>query len=114
MTQHAALRLRTEDDHTAGKPFRIATEGLPDVAGNTLAGRRLKALGTENQVDRIIREPLCAEPRGHADMHGGFVTRAGGCPPRESRAATGTAIATGDHLFSLDGRDARGTGFVLR
>lgn len=75
MTQHAALRLRTEDYHTAGEPFRIVTEGLPDIPGTTVGARRMNAIANENGVDRI-RELLCNEPRGHADMYGGFITPA--------------------------------------
>lgn len=73
MTQHNTLRLRTEDYHTAGEPFRIVVDGLPEISGDTVGARRMNAISNDNGVDRI-RELLCNEPRGHADMYGGFIT----------------------------------------
>jgi proline racemase len=63
--------VRTVDYHTAGEPFRIVTE--PDVAigGRTVAERRVAAL--EDPAVDGLRRLLCFEPRGHADMYGGFL-----------------------------------------
>jgi proline racemase len=62
--------VRTIDYHTAGEPFRIVVEGAPDLPGATVAERRERA-----RVDpgvEAVRRLLCHEPRGHADMYGGF------------------------------------------
>lgn len=61
------------DYHTAGEPFRIVQ---PDVAivGETVAERRIFAIN-DPQV-QSLRRLLCYEPRGHADMYGGFIVPA--------------------------------------
>src|SRR4051794_41508257 len=59
------------DYHTAGEPFRIVTAGLPDIPGATVLERRQFA-HTSDEVD-AVRQVLVNEPRGHADMYGGFV-----------------------------------------
>ncbi len=73
---------RTVDYHTAGEPFRIVTDGVPDIPGATVADRRAFAMN-DPAVQRI-RALLCSEPRGHADMYGGFVT-----PPDDDGADLG-------------------------
>jgi proline racemase len=60
----------TTDYHTAGEPFRIVTAGAPELPGATVAERRERAR-TSEAVD-AVRRLLCHEPRGHADMYGGF------------------------------------------
>ncbi len=65
------LDVRTTDYHTAGEPFRIVTAGVPAIPGATVADRREAAQRTE-AVD-VVRRLLCHEPRGHADMYGGFL-----------------------------------------
>lgn len=65
---------RTVDYHTGGEPFRIVLSGVPAIPGATVADRRAHAL-TDPALQRI-RTLLCSEPRGHADMYGGFVTPA--------------------------------------
>ena len=59
------------DYHTAGEPFRIVTGGQPPIIGSTVLERRAYAQTTPG-VD-VIRQLLVNEPRGHADMYGGFV-----------------------------------------
>ena len=59
------------DYHTAGEPFRIVTGGLPEIAGTTVLERRAYAQSSE-EVDSV-RHLLVNEPRGHADMYGGFL-----------------------------------------
>ena len=73
---------RTEDYHTGGEPFRIVTEIGTPLAGETVAERRVNAMNSE-EIERI-RQILCFEPRGHADMYGGFVT-----PPDDDGAHFG-------------------------
>lgn len=64
-------QIRATDYHTAGEPFRIVTE-VPPLSAPTVAEKRLEALASP-EVDGL-RRLLCSEPRGHADMYGGFVT----------------------------------------
>jgi proline racemase len=62
----------TVDYHTAGEPFRIVTAGVGPIPGRTMLEKRRFA---QERLDRI-RRLLVNEPRGHADMYGGFVTEA--------------------------------------
>jgi proline racemase len=64
------LTVSTADYHTAGEPFRIVTGGVPPLKGQTILEKRRYAL---EHLDHI-RQLLVNEPRGHADMYGGFVT----------------------------------------
>ncbi len=59
------------DYHTGGEPFRIVTSLPVPIEGEDVPSKRLFAMGSE-QIERI-RKILCFEPRGHADMYGGFV-----------------------------------------
>jgi proline racemase/trans-L-3-hydroxyproline dehydratase len=76
------MRVTTSDYHTAGEPFRIVTGGVPDIAGDSVAARRLTARDTD-AIDRV-RRLLVQEPRGHADMYGCFVV-----PPDDTGADLG-------------------------
>ncbi|HEY4219244.1 MAG TPA: trans-3-hydroxy-L-proline dehydratase [Gemmatimonadaceae bacterium] len=62
--------LSTVEVHTAGEPFRIVTSGLPKIRGTTIVERR--AWLKEHADD--LRRALMFEPRGHADMYGGYLT----------------------------------------
>lgn len=74
--------LTTIDYHTGGEPFRIVARPPVDLGGGTVAEKRERAVaGTE--VDDL-RRILCFEPRGHADMYGGFIT-----PPDDGGADFG-------------------------
>ncbi len=74
----------TTDYHTGGEPFRIVAEPPAQLLapGLTVAQRRVVAIGSE-QV-QWARSLLCSEPRGHADMYGGFVV-----PPDDDGAHLG-------------------------
>ncbi|WP_020658777.1 proline racemase family protein [Amycolatopsis benzoatilytica] len=76
--------IETIDWHTGGEPFRIVPTGPPAVTGDglTVAERRVVAIGDE-QV-QWTRAVLCSEPRGHADMYGGFLV-----PPDDAGAHLG-------------------------
>ncbi|WP_433833071.1 proline racemase family protein [Actinoplanes sp. CA-015351] len=74
--------VRTIDYHTGGEPFRIVTHPPVPIDGSTVAERRMFAIG-DPAVDGL-RRMLCFEPRGHADMYGGFLT-----PPDDDGAAFG-------------------------
>jgi proline racemase len=64
------MTVSTVDYHTAGEPFRIVSGGVPPLQGRTIMEKRRFAL---QHLDHI-RQLLVFEPRGHADMYGGFVT----------------------------------------
>jgi proline racemase len=76
------VEIRTTDYHTAGEPFRIVEEGLLDIPGANVRERREYAARSD-EVDRV-RRLLCHEPRGHADMYGGFLV-----PPDDDGADFG-------------------------
>jgi proline racemase len=75
-------RVRTIEYHTAGEPFRIVASPPVEIRGATVAERRTFAIA-DPAVDGL-RRLLCFEPRGHADMYGGFVT-----PPDDDGAHFG-------------------------
>ncbi|MFE7468861.1 proline racemase family protein [Streptomyces sp. NPDC057499] len=75
-------QVRTVDYHTGGEPFRIVPEPPAAIEGATVAERRMFAIG-DPDVD-ALRRLLCFEPRGHADMYGGFIT-----PPDDEGAHFG-------------------------
>ena len=79
---HITTPVHTVDFHTAGEPFRIVEEGASGLAGSTVAERRVSAQNSV-EFDRI-RQLLCQEPRGHADMYGGFIV-----PPDDDGADFG-------------------------
>jgi proline racemase len=72
MTALSFEAVSTVDYHTGGEPFRIVAAPPVDLPGATVAERRVRAVG-DPQADGL-RKLLCLEPRGHADMYGGFIT----------------------------------------
>lgn len=72
----------TVDYHTEGEPFRIVADPPVEFSGATVAERRAKAIGSAEA--KKLREFLCYEPRGHADMYGGFIV-----PPDDEGAHLG-------------------------
>ena len=74
--------VRTVDYHTGGEPFRIVPKPPVDIPGSSVAERRVFAL-TDPALGEL-RRMLCFEPRGHADMYGGFIT-----PPDDDGASFG-------------------------
>jgi proline racemase len=76
------MQVSATDYHTAGEPFRIVRDGVPDIPGATVRERREFAARSE-EVDRV-RRMLCHEPRGHADMYGCFLV-----PPDDDGADLG-------------------------
>jgi proline racemase len=86
---HITQPLLAVDYHTAGEPFRIVLEGAPEIAGATVAERRVTAQQSP-EVD-AIRQLLCREPRGHSDMYGGFIV-----PPDDDGADFGVLFWHGD------------------
>ena len=72
----------TVDYHTGGEPFRIVPRPPVHIGGGTVAQRRVVAIA-DPAVD-ALRRFLCHEPRGHADMYGGFLV-----PPDDDGAHLG-------------------------
>jgi proline racemase len=68
------LVVRSTDYHTAGEPFRIVADPPLRLPGGDVAERRVNA-ADDAEVNRL-RQLLCHEPRGHADMYGGFIVPA--------------------------------------
>ena len=66
--------IATTDYHTGGEPFRIVAEPPVDLSGDTVADRRAHAIASPEA--QHLRRLLGHEPRGHADMYGGFVVPA--------------------------------------
>jgi proline racemase len=69
-----SVSVSTSDYHTAGEPFRIVPDPPVELPGDSVADRRARAL--DSPAARELRELLCFEPRGHADMYGCFVVPA--------------------------------------
>ena len=74
--------IATTDYHTGGEPFRIVADPPLPLPGNTVADRRVRAMADPDVQQ--LRRILCYEPRGHADMYGGFVV-----PPDDPGAHLG-------------------------
>ena len=62
-------RLSVIEAHTGGEPFRVVVDGLPDIPGSTVLERRQFA---RKHLDDL-RKAMMWEPRGHADMYGGWL-----------------------------------------
>lgn len=86
MSQQEAFWVHTEDWHTAGEPFRIVSDLPPHctTTGDTVWERRLNIMKQPDHPLDLLRQSLCHEPRGHADMYGGFLV-----PPNDSGAHLG-------------------------
>src|SRR4029453_3293583 len=82
MTGMQPRRVSTIDYHTGGEPFRIVPDPPVAIEGATVAERRVRA-AADPDVDGL-RRLLCYEPRGHADMYGGFIV-----PPDDDGAHLG-------------------------
>lgn len=77
----ALWEIETFDYHAAGEPFRIVPMLPFLIPGDTAAERRENAMaGDANK----LRQLLVNEPRGHAEMYGGFVV-----PPNDAGAHFG-------------------------
>jgi trans-L-3-hydroxyproline dehydratase len=98
----------TEDWHTAGEPFRIIKHlprgHLPNAA--SVAQRRAIVLDAISHPLDTLRRTLCHEPRGHADMYGGFIT-----PPDDSGAHFGVLFWHKDGFSTACGHGTIALGF---
>ena len=88
MSSHS-LEVSVVDYHTAGEPFRIVESGFPELIGQTVLDTRASAIS--NQELEKVRLLLVNEPRGHADMYGGFIVE-----PDDSGADFGVLFWHGD------------------
>lgn len=79
---NAMFRVATVDYHTGGEPFRIVEDAGLEIPGETVAERRVNA-ANDPDIDGL-RQLLCFEPRGHADMYGGIIV-----PPDDEGAHFG-------------------------
>jgi proline racemase len=79
---HITGDIRAVDYHTAGEPFRIVADGVAVPDAPTVAACRVLAQQS-TELERV-RQLLCREPRGHADMYGCFVV-----PPDDDGADFG-------------------------
>ncbi|KAH7245777.1 hypothetical protein BKA59DRAFT_175318 [Fusarium tricinctum] len=98
----------TEDWHTAGEPFRIVAT-LPEnhlPNDQTVTQRRLAVVNTPNHPLDQLRQSLCHEPRGHADMYGGFVT-----PPNDPGAHFGVLFWHKDGFSTACGHGTIALGY---
>ncbi len=77
----AQWEIESFDYHTAGEPFRIVPVLPFEIEGTTVLDRRERA--KTGDADKI-RRLLVNEPRGHADMYGGFIV-----PPNDPGAHFG-------------------------
>ncbi|KAF1348246.1 Diaminopimelate epimerase-like protein [Lizonia empirigonia] len=100
--------IQTEDWHTAGELFRIVSslpaDSLPDLP--TVAQRRFAILATPNHALDTLRRQLCHEPRGHADMYGGFIT-----PPNDAGAHFGVLFWHADGFSTACGHGTMALGY---
>lgn len=85
----ARFSISTSDYHTAGEPFRIVHTGLPELEGASVLDKR--SFAQESDACERVRQLLVNEPRGHADMYGGFVTE-----PNDAGADFGVLFWHGD------------------
>ena len=74
--------IHATDYHTGGEPFRIVSDPPVAIPGRTVAERRARAI--QDPDVQALRAVLCSEPRGHADMYGGFIV-----PPDDDDADLG-------------------------
>jgi proline racemase len=74
--------IATTDYHTGGEPFRIVVNPPVPIPGSSVAERRARAI--DDPDIQALRAVLCSEPRGHADMYGGFIV-----PPDDDDAHLG-------------------------
>jgi proline racemase len=62
-------RVTVIDSHAGGEPFRVLVGGQPEIPGATVLEKRAHA---KTHLDHL-RRILMWEPRGHADMYGGWI-----------------------------------------
>lgn len=76
--------IETIDWHTGGEPFRIVRDSPAEVTGGGLTVAERRIVAAQSAHVQWVRALLCSEPRGHADMYGGFLV-----PPDDAGAHLG-------------------------
>ncbi len=97
------IRISTIDAHTEGEPFRVVTNGFPELPGATILERRRYA---KTHYDHL-RKALMWEPRGHADMYGCLVT-----PPVTADADLGVLFMHNEGFSTMCGHGVIGLAHV--
>ncbi|TYJ55684.1 hypothetical protein B9479_003588 [Cryptococcus floricola] len=108
MSSPAPYWVSTDDWHTAGEPFRIVPT-LPahcHTLGPTVKDRRRNILSSPDHPLDLLRRVLCQEPRGHADMYGGFIV-----PPNDDGAHLGVLFWHKDGFSTACGHGTLALGF---
>lgn len=82
------------DLHVAGEPFRLITDGFSEIKGKTMAKKRMYAMKYLDDIRKLV----ILEPRGHADMYGGFLT-----PPVNSDSDLGIVFIHGSGMSTMCG-----------
>ena len=82
------------DSHTGGEPFRLVVDGLPSIEGDTVLERRRYA---QANLD-WLRKALMWEPRGHADMYGGWMV-----PPERADSDLGILFTHNEGFSTMCG-----------
>jgi proline racemase len=88
------LRITVIESHTGGEPFRLVVDGLPRIEGNTILERRRFA---RDNLD-WLRRALMWEPRGHADMYGGWMV-----PPETADGDVGILFTHNEGFSTMCG-----------
>ncbi|KAH6884410.1 hypothetical protein B0T10DRAFT_578983 [Thelonectria olida] len=108
MDSTSSFWIESEDWHTAGEPFRIVNKlppgHLPDAL--TVAERRFAIINGHGHPLDALRQSLCHEPRGHADMYGGFIT-----PPNDPGAHFGVLFWHKDGFSTACGHGTIALGY---
>lgn len=76
--------IATIDWHTGGEPFRIVPDSPAAVTGPGLTVAQRRIVAAKSADVQWVRALLSGEPRGHADMYGGFLV-----PPDDAGAHLG-------------------------
>ncbi|KAJ3540010.1 hypothetical protein NM208_g5250 [Fusarium decemcellulare] len=100
--------IKSEDWHTGGEPFRIVNKFPPgyETEGQTVGQRRLNIMAQPEHPLDVLRRSLCHEPRGHADMYGGFIT-----PPDDGGALFGVLFWHKDGFSTACGHGTIALGY---
>lgn len=96
--------LVTVDSHTQGEPTRLVIGGITHFPGRTMKERQ--AFVAREHDD--LRAGLMAEPRGHLDMFGGFIT-----PPATADGDLGIVYMDNQGYLDMCGHGTIGLCTVL-
>ncbi|KAF4332801.1 proline racemase [Fusarium beomiforme] len=108
MTGSSPYWVEAEDWHTAGEPFRIIENVPPGFMppAQTVSERRLSIIQADHHPLDGLRKFLSHEPRGHADMYGGFIT-----PPNDSGSHFGVLFWHKDGFSTACGHGTMALGY---